>query len=110
MDDGWPLKFKILAALLLWNNLTVSEQLWIKGSEQKKPHLKTEMKVAPKLFDRQMQTAKCKLWRQQQEHLLDLPSENTLKIRNKTRTPPYYTHGSGTEEWVHVHRPRCDIT
>ena len=101
---------KILAVLLLWNNLTVSEQLWIKGSEQNKPHLKTEMKVAQKLFDRQMQAAKRTFWRQQQEHLLALPSENTLKIRNKTRTPPYYAHGSDTGGWVHVHRSRCDIT
>ena len=54
MTDG-PLKFKILSALLLWNNLTVSEQLWIKGSEQNKPHLKTENKVAPKLFDKNCQ-------------------------------------------------------
>ena len=94
MADG-PLQSKILAVLLLWNNLKVSEQLWIKGSEQNKPHLKTEMNVAQKLFDRQMQTAKYKFWRQQQEHLLALPSyyqmpsENTLKIRNTTRTPPY---------------------
>jgi hypothetical protein len=46
MTDG-PLKFKILSALLLWNNLTVSEQ--------NKPHLKTENKVAPKLFDKNCQ-------------------------------------------------------
>ena len=73
MTDG-PLQCKILAALLLWNNLTVTEQLWIKDSEQNKPHLKTEMKVAQKLFDRQIQAAKRKSWRQQQEHLLAVPS------------------------------------
>ena len=55
---------KILAALLLWDNLTVSELLWIKGSEQNKPHLKAEMKVAQKLLDIQVQAAKRKFWQQ----------------------------------------------
>ena len=52
------LQCKILAALLLWNNVRLSEQLWIKGSEQNKPHLKTEMKLAQKLLDIQVQAAK----------------------------------------------------
>ena len=46
MKDG-PLHCKFLAALLLWNNLTVSEQLWIKGSEQNKPHIKTQNYGSP---------------------------------------------------------------
>ena len=52
------LQCKILAALLLWNNVRLSEQLWIKGCEQNKPHLKTEMKLAQKLLDIQVQAAK----------------------------------------------------
>ena len=73
MTDG-PLRSKILAALLLWNNLTMSEHLWIKGSEQNKSHFKTEMNVTQKLFDIQVQAARRKSWRQQQEHLLALSS------------------------------------
>ena len=57
------LQCKILSALLLWNNLTVSEKLWIKDSEQNNPHLKTEMKVVHKLRDIQVQAAKRIFWR-----------------------------------------------
>ena len=60
MIDDLLLQCKILAALLQWNNLRVSEQLWIKGSEQNKPHLKTEMKEVQKLLDIQVQAAKRK--------------------------------------------------
>ena len=74
MIDDLLLQCKIVAALLQWNNLTVSEQLWIKGSEQNKPHLKTEMKEVQKLLDIQVQAARRKCWRQQQEYLHIMPS------------------------------------
>ena len=49
MPDGLLQCRKILASPLLWNNLIVSEQVWIKGSEQNKPHLETKMKVATQM-------------------------------------------------------------
>ena len=93
--------------LLLWNNLTESGQLWIKGSEQNKPHLKTEMKVAKKLFDRLANSGVSN----KSTYLLcrrtiQMPSGNTLKITKKPITQPYckvYTHGSDTAGWPLIH-------
>ena len=76
------------------------------------------MKVAQKLFGRQVQVPKLKFWRQQQEYLLacttKIPSRNTLGIKQeRNRTIPMEVvledGSTSTDQGVILRKLRTDF-
>ncbi len=60
----------------LWNELCVAEKCCHKSPLSKKTRLKTLMREAQRVFDKNVQSAKRTYWRENQEYLLNLNTTN----------------------------------